>query len=329
MKIYVQNGILTNITNLLKSISDIFFKSIDKLTEDTDSNIEDVKEQDDGKIVVKIKTGKGHRITATFTPIDSAKTRFDVLFESDKGDKKEFNDVRMNDNAKLNKLYTDLCDKWYGESLEEAITQSSKITLRKVKCNSRYQVHLVNVFCSTADQALPTAEALKDLMSSDQFISEIPSTDTTYEIIPEENSVMYIESENCNDNCNCFKMIACYAKHLVDDIQTVIWSCNAVTDDLCGILRDFNWNLNMQLDNLSSLSKEVYEENLDSSELSCSGRCECNNSSMDMLYLIDKDFDDYLSVIELFYPNMPHDIQALVDGWIREIKRMKSTLKSL
>ena len=217
------------------------------------------------------------------------------------------------------------------ESLEETVQEStdcSKLTLRKVQSNSNYQIHLVNVYCSTVDQVIPTAEALQDLMSSDQFIAEIPSTDTTFEIIPEENSVMYMESDKC-ESCNCFMMIACYAKHLIDDIQTAIWSCTAVTDDLCGILRDFNWNLSMQLDKLSSLSKEVYDETLDSSQLSCAGRCHVNSPGMDMLYVIDNDFDEYLVAIELFYPNMPHDIQTLIDTWIRQVKEMKSTMKSL
>lgn len=331
MKRYIQAGIIGDISNLLKNISDIFFKSIDKMIDDTDSKVEEVKEESDGKIHMTIKTGGNHKIKATFTPIGNDKKRYDVVFESDKGDKHKVTDVHIDNNAQLNKIYTDLCDKWYGESLEETVQEStdcSKVTLRKVQSNSNYQIHLVNVYCSTVDQVIPTAEALQDLMSSDQFIAEIPSTDTTFEIIPEENSVLYTESDKC-ESCNCFMMIACYAKHLIDDIQTAIWSCTAVTDDLCGILRDFNWNLSMQLDKLSSLSKEVYDETLDSSQLSCAGRCHVNSPGMDMLYVIDNDFDEYLASIELFYPNMPHDIQTLIDTWIRQVKEMKSTMKSL
>lgn len=333
--------------DIIKKLSNALFDGFNKLFE-VGMEIDEIKKEkdDDGSDVLycKIKTGNDRILKVKMTRLKD--NRWDMLVQSADGKKKEVQNITP---EKADDELTKIIDDWYGESYEglddtedlfegdsdkqddvetHKAEASSKIRLafRSVKGSDANEVMLTGVMCSiqTAQQA---AEAIDTLLADDEFVAAVPEEETVYELAPLDDTFelteLDTEEDDCDCTCNCYEILMALCKKTIDDMCTIKWNLKPCDNSLICLLSDQKWSLECMIDELAGLSVEAYGYAPDSKSLYCTeniidtqnGICaECATDT------IKQDIYDIINTLEMFYVNLPSDIQYLFDTWTRNLR---------
>ena len=333
--------------DIIKKLSNALFDGFNKLFE-VGMEIDEIKKEkdDDGSDVLycKIKTGNDRILKVKMTRLKD--NRWDMLVQSADGKKKEVQNITP---EKADDELTKIIDDWYGESYEglddtedlfegdsdkqddvetHKAEASSKIRLafKSVRGSNSNEVMLTGVMCSiqTAQQA---AEAIDTLLADDEFAASVPEEETVYELDPLDDTFelteLNPETDECDCTCNCYEILMALCRKTIDDMSTIKWNLKPCDNNLICLLSDQKWSLECMIDELAGLSVEAYGYAPDAKSLYCTdnyldtqnGICaECATNT------IKQDIYDIINSLEMFYVNLPSDIQYLFDTWTRNLR---------
>lgn len=333
--------------DIIKKLSNALFDGFNKLFE-VGMEIDEIKKEkdDDGSDVLycKIKTGNDRILKVKMTRLKD--NRWDMLVQSADGKKKEVQNITP---EKADDELTKIIDDWYGESYEglddtedlfegdsdkqddvetHKAEASSKIRLafKSVKGSKSTEVQLTGVMCSlqTVKQA---AEAIETLLADDEFVESVPEDEAVYELAPLDDTFelteLDTEEDDCDCTCNCYEILMALCKKTIDDMCTIKWNLKPCDNSLICLLSDQKWSLECMIDELAGLSVEAYGYAPDAKSLYCTesiidtqnGICaECATDT------IKQDIYDIINTLEMFYVNLPSDIQYLFDTWTRNLR---------
>lgn len=333
--------------DIIKKLSNALFDGFNKLFE-VGMEIDEIKKEkdDDGSDVLycKIKTGNDRILKVKMTRLKD--NRWDMLVQSADGKKKEVQNITP---EKADDELTKIIDDWYGESYEgiddtedlfegdsdkqndvetHKAEASSKIRLafKSVKGSNSNEVMLTGVMCSiqTAQQA---AEAVETLLADDEFVESIPEEETVYELAPLDDTFelteLNPEEDDCDCTCNCYEILMALCKKTIDDMCTIKWNLRPIDKDLTCLLSDRKWILESMIEELAGLSVEAYGYAPDAKSLCCTDQYVdttngiCKGCAMDT---VKSDINDIINSLEMFYCNLPSDIQYLFDTWTRDLR---------
>lgn len=318
--------------DIIRKFSDLLFKGLDKLMEIglKVDDIEDGEDSDTGTsyTTFKIHTGGGHVLEVRADKLSNNK--YTVVIQETDGKHRTYKKEKI-DESKLDDLFTDIIDEWYGESYEgmEDVMDSIQISMHKsLHSSQKYpKLAISKVNCSTGTAGI-AAKAISELCADSDFIDSLDTQDSTYEIVPTESEINVIELEGDIDNvgCNYLEIIMSYIMNLLDDLYTVRWNIDTNQSSLCAVVEDIRWTCVNNLNLLASLCIECNGYVSDCKTL------HCQDSIIDTKHMITseegsdlliEDIDELLSVIEMFKCNMEDDIQQVMNTFIRDYKRIK------
>lgn len=196
-----------------------------------------------------------------------------------------------------------------------------QLKLRRITASTGSDVEMVAVNANYSPLA-----ALSDIatvVSNDEFAKSIPAEGACYEIadVGDEYTITEInEVPTCGDQLLTMLRAAYTALHTV---QYVHW--NAEGDDFHDthyITNDFTWRLQQQIDTVAEWMVVDCGVVPHPDTFCCvDGRAQCETYQFTLKSDMETVFNalkSYLAALEVFYCNMSHDRQNLIDMWIRE-----------
>lgn len=332
--------------DIIKKLSNALFDGFNKLFE-IGMEIDEIKKEkdDDGSDVLycTIRTGGDHLVKVKMTRLKD--DRWDMLCQAEVDGimkKKEIQNITPD---KADDELTKLIDDWFDGETYEGIDDtedlfdedgkqthkaeaSSKIRLafRSVKGSNANEVMLTGVMCSiqTAQQA---AEAIDTLLADDEFVAAVPEEETVYELAPLDDTFelteLDTETDDCDCTCNSYEILMALCKKTIDDMSTIKWNLKPCDNNLICLLSDQKWPLECMIDELAGLSVETYGYAPDAKSLYCTDNYLdtqngiCSECATD---IIKQDIYDIINTLEMFYVNLPSDIQYLFDTWTRNLR---------
>lgn len=347
MENYIVSGtLLSAIIGLIKGLSDNLFKGLNTVVEHG-GEVKDVKEnKEDGSLDFEIKTGGDHVLKVHCKPLDERKKRFDVTI-NEKNGTREFTKENLRE-KEFEKLFTDIIDRWYGETYEgevgekgnqntqkesTGVNQSIKIGMKKIQNSSTTKLCITSIFC---DSLLPDEinEILTDVTNDESFLESIPENkEVGFELIPSEDSINIVELDDTHpsESQNCFIILMSYLKHIEDDMYTIRWNARSDSSKMDSVIGMIEWDIRSNLSCLARWSLEEFNISADCSELSSSNRkldVTSGYSIEDMKSIISDDIDEFLKIVDIYYCNFCRDIQTQLDIMIRSMKDLKISVQN-
>ena len=295
--------------DIIKKLSNALFDGFNKLFE-VGMEIDEIKKEkdDDGSDVLycKIKTGNDRILKVKMTRLKD--NRWDMLVQSADGKKKEVQNITP---EKADDELTKIIDDWYGESYEGLDDTED----------------LFEGDSDKQDDVETHKAAIDTLLADDEFVAAVPEEETVYELAPLDDTFelteLDTEEDDCDCTCNCYEILMALCKKTIDDMCTIKWNLKPCDNSLICLLSDQKWSLECMIDELAGLSVEAYGYAPDSKSLYCTeniidtqnGICaECATDT------IKQDIYDIINTLEMFYVNLPSDIQYLFDTWTRNLR---------
>lgn len=311
--------------------------NIDKVeeTEETTESGEEVK----GFSFVAT-TGNNKKLLVKCVPTAGRKDMWDMYVKTKDGKKKSFPQIKQDQiDDKLLKFIEevygeDALDAGYKDAMEyEAaqrdaanmnIDESRRIeaTFKRVTCGSDAEVHLVSVYANYS----PTAayNDLQAVIQDDEFCNGLTEDPATFEIVPMPDGleVTPIEAPSLN---NCYEQIIMTAYRVLLDVQAIHWNVQSpqfmriheMTDDYISDLRE-------QIDELAEIALQAQDCMIN--PISLIKQCEScvptgNIAGTEAANILQLSIMEYVNCLEIYYVDVPHDVQSKFDEWIAEWKK--------
>ena len=207
-------------------------------------------------------------------------------------------------------------------------TNSAKklnITVKRIVGCKEDTISLTGIMCSniTAEEAL---SIVNNVMDDQGFTDALPAGESAFRIIDEGNTVDVQPTDEPIDIRGSFIDVMKESMRLQNDLSFVYWNLqDPVLERLRNMIDDKNWNIRYQISTLAELCYEHTGSVLHPFVLIR----DAGEPDVPVDGPIDKDVAKdivtssvrrMLDTLECYYCNFPHDVQPVIDGWIREWK---------
>lgn len=297
-----------------------------------------VKTTEDGGIIFQGEFGDGQRFKVKAVPIADT-DKFTMYVKSDNGKKQKYDNVtekdftkklvdfaeRFMDGAAVEDTYEDVKEHGniHDSEADFDINESKhlQISLRKVVAENEIQIELMSVNANYSP-----SEALVDIQTiveDDSILPDIDETPVSFDIAVTEDSYDLCEC-NCVDLNSAFDHLVTAAYTVYLNLQALHWNSmgkkfmriHTMIDDYLSYIRDM-------IDRLAEINLQTHDYMVNPvilakdaivmvSDGNIEGDIAASEAESVILHLVD--------VLNLYYPNMDHDVQSEFDEWIGYLK---------
>lgn len=325
----VQAGLVQDVLKTFKDLSDKFSSTLDSITK-LGTKILDSSSDGDSQLI-SMKTPNGNTIQAKITPTSSS-NKFDIEF-LDKTDKRiklvknvldvDFDDeyaavVKEQFGEDINEDSSNAANQSEGEDTQQAeASKILKVGLKRVVSSKTEDIVLTKVFANyNAIQAMDTIEAL---VSDDAFVATLPESEQCFDVVDDGSEIAVDECATFNRS-DCYSHIMCVLACAYADMRALHWNVRGNNFyELHSLFDQYQYSISNDIDKFAEIFVREcgYAPNI--------GTCMCNVSFVDTDNGIDcraaaemcKDIlTNYVSTLELCYPNFDHEVQSVVDNMI-------------
>lgn len=321
---------------LLKSLPSFLDKTLTWLN-DTDLQVKDqeeIKDEKTGQTVgymYTAKTGGNHKFRVKVMYSSGRDDICDVYLlgnEGQKGKKAHLREKEVED------FITDWVESTYNESFEtiedggedfevnedfdnrvdEDIEESTKLYAKLTKVQGSDEVVLNGIFANY--DPIEAYADLEDVLDSDEFLDSLDDGDNLFVITPEDDSYDI-------DTCDTIPETP-----IVGTLHTILNSALCLKIQFIYLILQANkQNDVITKDRIRSITYIVedeihliinYREFVDQQTISWKDMINtfsgaCNGD-------LNQCIADHITVLEYSYPNLPHNLQTLIDGWINTLQ---------
>lgn len=329
----IEAGLLGSIGNFIKKLSKSISTGLDKLSK-YGYEVSDSKQSDDGGLILTVTTGGGNVFKMKCVPVEGQKDVFNYYFKAKGKPNFVLEEISGKDFVKVMQKAAmkffdedsieDAIDKEGNDHMNEpettAASKKLKVTLKRVTCGKTDSINLVAVYANYSP-----VKAMKDLqavLSDDEFTDEISEEPTSYEVSEVDDGYdVEPADEVVTDGSFTELLKAAYNAYLC--MQNIHW--NVWGDKFMRIHEmsdNYLWRIRDVIDTIAEMGLEGGETTphpidlIKSLEDVGSGVVDADTANEAMAQVLM----DLCTSLELYYPNMTHDIQSVFDNWIREFK---------
>lgn len=332
----VTAGASSDILGILKRVVNTICGGLDKYINDMGKDVKQktIKEGGRSGNQVVIMLNDGSKLSVKSFPHEDDK-KIDIIIQLEGKKAKSHKDVASE--KEVNRLVEDYLKEvgWNPEADEEddediidveAVDSAQKlqVTLQKVTSGSSVDIHLSAIYANyNIEDAM---NVLDDVLDNVDFVDTLTDTPTSYEIveIPGENEydVNQITSVEVN---SCYHQIFKAAVVLLHDAQCIYWGAKGQgMDELRRQIESKMWDFRYYVDVLAEL---IVEKTGDVPHIS--NYC-CKEDALDApggltfeygIITMQNSLHGFISTLESYYVNLDHDIQTMVDNWLRDCKK--------
>lgn len=323
--------------NVLAFLGGILGHALEDLINNSSLEIDDVKEdKDTGEITFVAKTGSGLEILVKSIPVPQKKDLYDMYIKSKDGKHKaEYPHIKAD---KFDDKIVEFLEKFYdGEGLEDGFEDAKKenrtkdesadfdvdssnhirVSLQKIQSSSDSAIKITRI--ETAVNPILACEYIEDIIQDDEFYDQVSEDPTTYDIFI-ENDAFDIQPCGCEPNIDgTYHTILIHAYHTLFKLQAIHWNtkCKQFMR-LHTMTNDYVYKQFYDIDKLAEIALQNQDWiNMNDIIQSTDKDYPVDNLDYDTaLSSIEQTIKDYVAVLELYYPNVPHQVQSIFDEWI-------------
>lgn len=321
---------------LLKSLPSFLDKTLTWL-DDTDLQVKDqeeIKDEKTGQTVgymYTAKTGGNHKFRVKVMYSSGRDDICDVYLlgnEGQKGKKAHLREKEVED------FITDWVESTYNESFEtiedggedfevnedfdnrvdEDIEESTKLYAKLTKVQGNEEVILNGIFANY--DPIEAYADLEDVLDSDEFLDSLEDGDNLFVITPEDD---FYDIDTCD---------TIPETPIVNHLCAILQSALSLRTQFIYLILQANKQADlMTKDRIRSILYVVedeinfiinYREFVENQTVSCEDML--NASSITCNESLDRCIADHITILEYSYPNLPHNLQQLIDSWINTLQ---------
>lgn len=337
----IESGpLLSKIGKFLNQFSSALSKGMSKLVEyGLDVDESKFQRTEDGGFKFFATTGAGTVLKVKCVPVPEKKGYYNVYVRAKTGERKDypmvpeaqfddkildFIDSVLKEESGLENNFDDA--KWEGRANDERadvdVNESKhlKVTLRRVTASKSDNIELMSVYANY----LPS-EALVDLktvVQDDEFCNSLGETPCSYEITPTEDNycIEKIASEELCTEGTLPILLSCAYNTLLN-LQTIHWNVAGKQFMRIHVMMDeYLENIREQIDRIAEITLETDASIMNPLKIIKNYGCpvvpDTNFDGIEGARLAKETICQFLDALELYYPNVPHQVQSEYDEWI-------------
>lgn len=327
----IQSSVLDSVIKLINSMSHALSDVIDSLGKSgikTDGG----EKTEDGGVILKATTGGGNKVQITVNPTGK-KDIFNISIEGmsgkGKGKHREYTNIPA---KKIEDKVGSFVDDVYGETLEDMEeTKSSKrldVTLQKVQGSKGSYIQLQKVYANY--DSVQAYQALIDALSNDEIANMISEAPASFIIVDDGDSIDVNPSETVEvDVTTTYVEPLRAALQLFYTIKDVHWNADGPNFfDFHTKLDEYNEKILEDMDTLGEFCAQfaTFVPHLATLSDTAANVDSRPNNNVGTFHVFNRQeaystvreyINRYLTVLNLYYCNMPHDVQSDLDNIIR------------
>lgn len=329
MKRYIRAAqFLSKFGELLKSISDGFFRCIQKMF-DYSLDFEDFKKNDDGSSVMTIKLKNTKvTLTVTITPVEGKKDVIDIFIKGSDGKTKEIKNVKS---ISCDDLIVDAIKQvWKVDVTEDTsdadIAESRKmsVTLQRVCGSTEDTIHLLGIYGNYNPAQM--MQDLDTILASEAFVEQLTEDPTSFEICDQGEDLDVNECKCENGEFAKLALVEMLKVFVLarDELLAIHWNAKGEQfRDIHNLTGNHMWEINSHIDTLAELCVEFsgfvpHPRMFQSEALPVDTVMGYRYS--DALSAVKATLESLIHVLECYRSNFPEDVQRQFNDWIRSYK---------
>ena len=326
-------------------VIDAIFKGLDSCMKDLeDHGLEKEKEEDIEEDGVKGKylmysTGSNHIIELKLFGVESHPGKYMVRIQHDDGQDLLEVDDKLFSNDDISKFVLDYAEKYDLGAVEEGIDvndnvdmknddlfQSSKIsvTLKKVTASDNStDIHLCAI--NAGGNPVRAMRVLADILDDDEFVDTITEEPVSFEIT--ETADDYdVEETTSVDTSETFSEMLRACVECYHNLQAIHWGAKTSKfRDIHSFVESLVWSIQYNVDTIAEWYVEYTKSvpnvlNYQYTPLQVADGFDFESA----MSAAKAQIDNYISVLECYYVNVEHDVQSVMDNWIRDLKKQSN-----
>lgn len=214
-----------------------------------------------------------------------------------------------------------------GEQIEVDSSDNVRVTLKKVTAGTTAKIHLgaINPGRYSIKAAI---DMLNDVLADDEFASNVPEESTSYEISEVADADEYDVNQIDNDAVD---LTATYL-HMLEsavimqrDFQSIMWGASGhELHELRRQIESRMWDCSRYIDVLAELVVEKTQQIPHLSNFCDTQTIPDLSVGFDLesgLRVAQHSAKQFIDTLEGYYVNLDHDIQDMIDVWLRDLKK--------
>lgn len=207
------------------------------------------------------------------------------------------------------------------DNVSEDVLESTKIsvTLQRVSAGDEDTINLCAINATSAVKAL---SILDDVLGDNEFVAAITAEPVSFEITQTDDEYNVEQTETV-DTSNTFEEMlkACVECH--HNLQAIHWAAKGKKfNDIHSFTESLMWDTKYQMDTIAEWCVEFTKKTPNVLAYQYSPLDPSEGYDFDSAMRAAKgQLDDYIKVLECYYVNVEHDVQSVMDNWIREFKK--------
>ena len=299
---------------------------------------EKMQQDKESKIVkMDIITPEGTKFKCQCIPVEGSDGIYNMVFETKSGTSKTYESIKED---KFDETITKFIKEGLHENLQkdkqnknqegnnvgkdeektEEVNESSRIriSLRKITARSNSTIE-----CTAVETNLVPSEAysvISDVCSDDTFCDSLSQTSTTFDIVQVDDGYDVNPVEEAPSTIETYEALVLAAYSCLLNLQNLHWNVKGpqfmrvhtmLSDYVYKLIQDIDTLAEIGLQNSASI-KSPADIVKDVVNVCPAGNIEAP-AAVGIAISVVK---GYLDALELFYPNLPHEVQSVLDEWI-------------
>ena len=289
-----------------------------------------------GGIKFLAKTANGHKLKVKCLPTSGRKGLWDMYILTEDGTKKSYPQIK---DSQIDDILTKFIDsKWGSDTLERRYedakntndlnnsnadfdVDSSKhlrVTLQKITAASESCVE-----CTAVETNMCPADgydALACVCDDDAFCDTLSETPQTFDIVPVDDSYDVTPCDDLPRTYTTYEELIRASYTALLNLQNLHWNLKGNQFfRLHTLLDDYTKTAYSSIDTLAEFGLRSHDFTANPVIMVQGLMNYCPNgniTTIDGLEIIKQIISDYIAALELYYPNLTHDEQSVLDNWI-------------
>ena len=204
--------------------------------------------------------------------------------------------------------------------------QSSKIsvTLKKVTASDNStDIHLCAI--NAGGNPVRAMRVLSDILDDDEFVDTITEEPVSFEIT--ETADDYdVEETTSVDTSETFREMLRACVECYHNLQAIHWGAKTSKfRDIHSFVESLVWSIQYNVDTIAEWYVEYTKSVPNVLEFSYTPLQVADGFDFESAMSAAKaQIDNYIAVLECYYVNVEHDVQSVMDNWIRDLKKQSN-----
>lgn len=292
---------------------------------------EDIEEDNIKGKYLMYETADGNVLELKLFAVEEHPNTYLVRIRHDEGEAiEEF--VEKN---KITKFVTDYAHKYGLGTVEEGIDvndnvgmeddelfESTKIavTLQRVSAGKEDTINLCAINAGT--DVIKAMNILDQVLSDDTFVATITEEPKSFEIVDTEDAYD-VENTDTVDTSKTFEEMLRACVECYHNLECIHWAAKGKQfKEIHSLTESLLWDIRYNSDTIAEWCVEFTKEVPNVLSYQYTPLEGCDGFDFDSAVAAAKcQIDNYVKVLECYYVNVDHDVQSVMDNWIRDLKK--------